>query len=107
MTVMTTGLERVAEEAGDDRGAQQNQDQGVLELREQGVPRGLRRCSLQFVGPMGVQPPRRLAAVQAGRPGRELLDRACRPTRCATLQDRAVPSSCSPAVRQLRETSRR
>ena len=32
-------LERVTEEPGDDRGAEQDQNQGVLELREQGVPR--------------------------------------------------------------------
>ena len=42
-------LERVAEEAGDDRRAEQNQDQHVLELREERVPRRLRAQRLQFV----------------------------------------------------------
>ena len=64
-------LERVAEETGDDRGAEENHDQRVLELREEGMPRGLRAQRLQFVRAVYSETLDRDGGGQPGGMGRE------------------------------------
>ena len=54
-------LERVAEKAGDDRGAEQDDDQHVLELGRERAPGRLACLDVQFVRPVRRQAPRRFA----------------------------------------------
>ena len=45
------GLEGMPEESGDDRGAEQNQDQRILELREERPPGRLLVSACSSLGP--------------------------------------------------------
>jgi hypothetical protein len=69
------GLEGMAEESGDNRGAQQNQDQRVLELREERPPRRLTSQRLQLVRAMDAESARWLGTLQSGQGRTQLLNR--------------------------------
>ena len=79
------GLERMTEEAGDDRGAEQNQDQRVLELREERPPGRLRGQRLQLVGAMDVESMCGLGARQSRRASYAVAQSPRPPTACARL----------------------
>jgi hypothetical protein len=64
-------LDFVAEDRGDGRGGDEDEDEDVLELLEQDPPRRDAAGGLQLVGAVRRQPPRRLGAGQSG--GRRLL----------------------------------
>ena len=69
------GLEGMPEESGDDRGAEQNEDQRILELREERPPGRLRRQRLQLIGAMDGESMRGLGARQSRQGRAQLLER--------------------------------